>query len=243
MLSGGINYAALDIIDIDNGGLGTGAQITVDSVDGFGTILTFTLTAGGLDYVGPVFTFTTIGSGVGADFSFVEGVDFDSAGAILTFTITNGGLYDIVPTVTIPVSNDGGGLDAIPLIADCPAFLSVGEDCDDIPFSVIGLPHAEVFAVCTNALGITGVAPVEFTITEIGCCIPEDTVDIPVCVDYHIDNTTLATVTIDYTGCNGIMSSAIVAAGTTVAVCAIIDGVFDPGVSGIDITTSLAPCA
>jgi len=245
MLSGGVGYVALDIINIDNGGLGTGGEIRVDSVDGFGTILTFTLTANGTDYVGPSatsFTYTTIGAGTNADFSFVEGVDFDSDGAILSFTISSGGSYDISPILTIPVSNDGTGLSVIANISNCPDIIGIGQDCNDVLFDVISLPHAETLAICLNAGGIIAAIPSDFTVTSGGCCIPEDTIETPICVDYHINNTTVSPIVITYTACDGINSTVTVLASTIVPVCAIIDGVLDPQVSGVVITTSLAVC-
>jgi len=242
LLSGGINYTATDVISVDNAAFGTGATITVDSVDGSGTILTYTLTTNGSGYTGPgAFTYTG-GTGTGCNFDFVEGVDFDSLGRVLSFTITNGGLYSEVPTITIPVSLDGGGLNVVAHIADCPAFLNVGEDCADNPFSIVGLQHGDTYAVCTNAAGITGVKPDEIVRVDAGCCIPEDTDVSPICVDYHIENTTGGPVNVDYMGCTGILFTANVANNTTLAVCAIIDGVLDPGIPGITITTSMAAC-
>jgi hypothetical protein len=242
LLSGGLNYVALDVINIDNAGFGVGATITVDSVDGSGTILTYTLTTNGSGYIGPgAFTYLG-GTGSGADFDIVEGVDFDSLGRVLSFTITNGGQYSIVPTITIPVSIDGGDLIAEAHIADCPDFLTVGEDCTNVTFDITGLQHAEVYAVCTNIDGVTGVQPPEYTRTDIGCCIPADTVDVPTCVDYHIENTTGGPENVEYTGCDGINFTAVVGAGLTVAVCAIVDGVLDPGIAGVNITTSMAEC-
>jgi len=243
LISGGLGYVATEVLSIDNGAFGVGATITIDSVDGFGTILTYTLTTNGSGYTGPGGFLYLGGSGTGADLDIIEAVDFNSLGRVLSFTITNGGLYDIAPIITIPVSLDGAGLVVNALIADCPTWNDMGLDCSGALVSFAnGIPHGEVVAVCVDDSGLGGMPP-EYSEIEEGCCIPEDTEVVPICVDYHIENLTGAPQPVQYTGCTGIVFTAVVPNGVTLAVCAIIDGVVDPGISGLDITTSMAACA
>jgi hypothetical protein len=64
----------------------------------------------------------------------------------------------------------------------------------------------------------------------------------PTCVDYHIENLSGGPENVQYTSCDGIVITVAVPDTTTVPVCAIIDGVLDPQVAGLTITTSMAAC-
>jgi len=241
----GLGYTALDIIDVDvlagPGCTGSGAQIQVDSIGGSGEILTYTLINGGTLYSGCPMSFSG-GTGAGAVFNIIQGVDFDAIGEVLGFIISNPGEYDIVPTIGI-LSGLGTSFNGIVLLEDCPTWNDMGLDCSGALVSFAnGIPHGEVVAVCVDDSGLGGMPP-EYSEIEEGCCIPEDTEVVPICVDYHIENLTGAPQPVQYTGCTGIVFTAVVPNGVTLAVCAIIDGVVDPGISGLDITTSMAACA
>jgi len=56
LVSGGLGYTATDVLTttINAGEAGAGCTVTVDTVDGDGKILTFTVSAGGAAYVAPV---------------------------------------------------------------------------------------------------------------------------------------------------------------------------------------------
>lgn len=225
LLSAGTLYTALDVLNVvDGGGAGTGATIRVDTVGGGGDILTYTLLTNGSDYVGP-FTFTG-GTGSGADFDIVNGVDYDIVGSILTLNIITNGEYGVIPTITIS-SATGHGASIEVRIADCPQFANIGEDCDnpgnqvDIPT----IPVGELFATCL--VGGANPGPDEWVVTETGCCIPADTTGDP-CFDYHLTNTSGGPVLVQYTACGGVNSTVNVADSTSVTICAILDGVIDP---------------
>ena len=240
LISAGLGYLATEIITVnDLGGGGTLATITIDSVGGSGEVLTYTLTTNGSDYVGP-FSFSG-GSGAGVIFDIQAGVDYDVYGSILSFTITDGGAYDIVPTINI-LTGTGSGFNGTVLLSNCATWNDIGLDCDgNLVFLTGGVAHGETVAICLDD-NLWGPLPTGYTAVESGCCIPEDTVVTPICVDYHIENLSGGPVNVSYTGCNGIFFTANVANGATVPVCAIIDGVLDPQVSGVTITTSFAAC-
>lgn len=241
--SAGTGYAPGDTIDIDvvvgPGCAGSGGVITVDTVGASGEILTYTLTNGGSGYTCDSFTFSnTSGGGVGANFDIVQGVDFDAEGEILTFNIAIGGVYGATPTISITTAT-GQSFDGDVVLRDCPGWNDLGRDCDSRLFSIAGLPVGETLAVCLTE-GPTG-GPDEYTTSETGCCIPEDTAGDP-CVDYHLENNTGAPVEVQYTACGGVNTVVTVADATNVSICAVDGGVIDPGLANFTVTNTGSPC-
>lgn len=252
MNSGGTGYTIGDVLSVDGIAIVacnsiTPATVTVDTVDGGGTILTYTLTTPGAEFVvGGIGSFSISGgTGTGADFYADAGVDFDPFGSITGFTIALGGLYDIAPAISITPAGAGNSGDFTANIADCAPWLTMGRDCTTAGIELAsGLPHGNTVAMCFDDDGITGIGPDEYTTLETGCCIPDDTEIDPntTCVDYHIENTSGAPIDVQYTACTGVDTTVSVPATTTITVCAVNGGVVDLGNPSIDIVNTGNPC-
>jgi hypothetical protein len=240
---GGVNYAALDTIDITGGGGGAGAQIRVDTVDGGGAILTYTLVANGAGYYnGPFSTDVTSGSGVGASFNLVEGTDYDDFGSIQTFNIVNGGEYEITPVVSFGTAS-GQDADFSAVLGGCGIWTNVGADCvggDQVDIADLAMGVGDVFATCLEG-GLATAIPARYSVTELGCCIPEDTAGDP-CVDIHVENLSGGPVDIHLTLCNGDDATETIANGITEAFCVVTNGWIDPYVAGVTVTDTGTPC-
>lgn len=240
ILAAGAGYTALDVLTVtDGGGAGAGATIRVDTIGGGGTITSFTLLTNGAGYVGP-FTFIG-GTGVGGTFDIQSGgVDYDVFGTILTVNVTTPGLYSIVPTITI-TSGTGSGAVLTPVLADCAAYINIGNDCAAAQVDLAsGLVFGETFAACIDG-GLVAATPADYDVTEVGCCIPADTV-VDTCFDYHLDNLSGAPINVQYTACDGIDTTVAVPATTLIAVCAVAGGVVDLGDPDMVITNTGTPC-
>lgn len=240
LLAAGTGYVALEVLTIvDGGGAGSGGTIRIDTVGGGGDILTFTLLSVGMDYVGP-FTFTG-GSGAGADFDIVDGVDYDIFGKILTVNVDVAGSYGVIPTVTITTVT--GSLAVLTVVlADCAAYNPIANDCASVAVVLAsGLAVGETFATCLEA---TAAAPPsdEYVVTEVGCCIPEDTDADDTCIDYHLDNNSGGVVNVQITNCEGTNEILAVADATDVHVCLVNGGIVDPQVAGFTIDNTGNPC-
>jgi hypothetical protein len=242
LLAGGTLYTALDVLTVvDNAAIGAGATIRVDTVDGGGAILTYTLLTGGNNYIGG-FTFTG-GTGSGASFDIQdEGVDYDRFGAITGVTISVPGSYAIVPTITITTAT-GSEAQLTAELQPCGNYLNIGLDCiggDQVDIISGDLNVGETFATCIDG-GLVAVTPSEYEVTEVGCCIPADT-DTSPCTDYHLDNTTGGPVNVHVTNCEGNDEIITVAATTSINRCLVTGGVIDPQVVGFNITNTGSPC-
>ena len=241
LLSGGLGYIATEVLTI-NGAAGAGATITIDSILPGGIIDTFTLTTNGVGYIGP-FTFTG-GSGVGADFDIVDGVDYDTFGSVLGITVTVPGNYSIPPVITI-TSATGSGVLIRALLEDCPARVNVGTDCEggdqvDLTLANGGLLQpGESWATCLTSGPNPGGD--QYIDTQVGCCIPEDTVGEP-CTDHHFDNGSGGPVDVHFTGCDGDDIVLTVPDQSSMNACAIVGGVVDPGIPGFFVSDTGTPC-
>jgi hypothetical protein len=241
LLSGGLGYIATEVLTI-NGAAGAGGTITIDSILPGGIIDTFTLTTNGAGYIGP-FSFTG-GSGAGADFDIVNGVDYDDFGSILGFNIVVPGAYEIPPVITI-TSATGQDFDARVLLEPCPAYDNIGTDCiggDMVQIAPGALEVGAIWATCLATGPLAG--PNEYEVIQIGCCIPEDTDIEPndTCVDYHFDNATGIQQVVHVTDCNGDDHALVVPDGVSIDRCCVNGGVIDPGLPGLTITNTGAPC-
>jgi hypothetical protein len=239
LLAGGTLYTALDVLTI-NGSAGAGATIRVDTIGGGGEILTYTLLTNGAGYIGP-FTFSG-GTGSGANFDIVDGVDYDTFGSILTVTVSVPGLYSIPPTVTI-TTGTGAGAQLDVVLEPCAIYTNVGVDCvggDQVDIADGDLDVGETFATCIEG-GLAGATPSVYDVTQSGCCIPEDSAS-TVCTDVHLENASGGPVDVHVTECNGNDRIVTVPDATTEALCLIADGWIDPDVVGFTITDQTTPC-
>jgi len=236
LLPGSLGYTAADVLSIVDG-IGGSGTITVDTVDGFGEILTYTLTTGGTQYQGP-FTFTG-GTGTGADFDILDGTDYDAFGKILTVNIIDGGEYSITPSAFTITTALGTGAVLAFTLDRCPAYPAIGTDCDSNPVALaVGTPVGSTFATCI--VGAVGVTPSGYSVSAVGCCIPTDT-SADVCFDYHLENTTAFGIDVRGTLCDGTFVMTTIPALTITPVCIIEDGIATFN-SGLTVTNTGTPC-
>ena len=243
LLAPGTLYAASDTIDITGGGGGAGAIIQVDSVDGGGGIVTFSVIAVGAGYFGGPFTFTTVGGfGSGASFTLVEGVDYNDFGSITGFTISVPGEYSITPLISIVTGTGSGGV-FTSVLGGCPIWTNVGLDCiggDQVDIADLALAVGDIFGTCIEG-GLATAVPARYTATEIGCCIAEDSVN-TVCTDVHIENLSGGPVDVHVTLCGGDDDTVTIPNGVTEALCLVEDGWIDPYIVGVTIADQGTPC-
>lgn len=146
MNSGGTNYTAGDVLTvIQAGGLGNGAEITVDTVNGSGVVTAHTVSKGGVDYGASGLTFS---GGTGSGFSETSHtVDTASVAADWSGLIEGakfGGFYG--DRYTITVTNSGNATNARVRIRTASGAFSA----DDVSVTKPGL---RTFVVDHSALG------------------------------------------------------------------------------------------
>lgn len=154
---GGTGYAISDTINLAGGTNTAPVVITVDTVDGLGAILTYTVTDNGLYTVlptNPVVQDTTSGAGTGAEFNLSWGID-----SIDVLTVGSGYLANSVVTI----SGSGGGvavmyLGSISSPKLATTTLAGGTDGADVTSTqMIGndltLPRTGMYALRNNVAG------------------------------------------------------------------------------------------
>jgi hypothetical protein len=204
-------------------------EITCDHVG----ILSVSISSSGSNYaVGDVINIIRNSSDTETMDASITVSSVDGSGGITGVNISNPGSYQIQPTYSITSASGSGAVLSI-IMDTCPSVSNLGTDCSTNTISLTnGLILGETFATCV--VGSINL-PEGYTDNTIGCCIPSDTVN-DVCYNYDLNNTTGSDVTIHYTACNGIDSSILVQAGTTVIICAVTGGVINPNITGFTIT-------